>query len=161
MLKRILDSSKPCHFDKLPDEVIVQIFSNLSKYTLSRCAISCKRLRRISYDESLWRRVDLGNKSLAPGVIGQVLARGASVIRLTKSTVQTPAMMNHFGFKYPLWHPNKLKYVDLSMASISHRGSIFFENKFIEFRKKKKKLRKNWFSCISFFYLSLFFKLLR
>ena len=39
---------------------------------ISRCALVCKRWSSLTKDDSLWRRVDLGLKSVRPGVIGQV-----------------------------------------------------------------------------------------
>ena len=40
-----------------------------------------------SFDESLWRRLDLASKSLRPGVVGRVINRGVQALRLTKSEV--------------------------------------------------------------------------
>ena len=39
------------------------------------------------FDETLWRRLDLANKTLKPGVVGRVLDRGVAVLRLAKSEV--------------------------------------------------------------------------
>jgi F-box-like len=53
----------------LPDEVLVRIFSFLPKAALANCARTCKRLYNISFDESLWKRADLGEyfKLFFPG----------------------------------------------------------------------------------------------
>ena len=38
-------------------------------------------------DESLWKRIDLSTKTLAPGVLGHVLNRGVWALRMAKSEV--------------------------------------------------------------------------
>ena len=43
-----------------------------------------------SFDESLWRRLDLASKKLKPGVVGRVLDRGVLVLRLTKAEIKEP-----------------------------------------------------------------------
>ena len=45
-------------------------------------------------DETLWRRLDLASKTLKPGVIGRVLDRGTSILRLTRSDIKTPLYTN-------------------------------------------------------------------
>ena len=40
-----------------------------------------------SFDETLWRRLDLSGKSLKPGVLGRVIQRGAQILRLSKAEV--------------------------------------------------------------------------
>jgi hypothetical protein len=37
-----------------------------------RCALVCKRWYRLSQDDSLWKRLDLGVRTVPPGVVGQV-----------------------------------------------------------------------------------------
>lgn len=58
------DPSRPSWLTGLPDEVLVRIFGFLPKSSLSRCAQTCKKLRRVAYDETLWKRVDLGESFL-------------------------------------------------------------------------------------------------
>ena len=71
----------------MTDEVILAIFRWLPKFMLARCAQVCQRWKRLACDESLWRRLDLGSKSLKPGVVGRVILRGASILRLAKAEV--------------------------------------------------------------------------
>ena len=73
----------------------------------------------IACDETLWKRANLGGKSVPCGVIGQLLARGLSYLRLSNATLHSPVMKNKYGFAYNLIHPNKLIYLDLSMATFN------------------------------------------
>lgn len=54
-------------FESLSDEVILQIFKYLPKKALFRISLVCQRFRQIALDESIWIRMDLGNKSLRSG----------------------------------------------------------------------------------------------
>ncbi len=38
-----------------------------------RCALVCKRWYRLSQDDSLWKRLDLGLRTVPPGVVGQAI----------------------------------------------------------------------------------------
>jgi len=87
---------------------------------LARCSVVCKRWNRLSKDESLWKRVDLGVKNIRPGVVGQVLARGCAVLRLARSSVSQPIFCSAMGLQtFPEQSFSKLRYLDLSMASLS------------------------------------------
>jgi len=75
------DPMRPSWLEDLPDEVIVRIFGFLTKSSLATCARTCKKFRRITEDEYLWKRVDLGNCNLVfePKVFGQMKC---SILRL-------------------------------------------------------------------------------
>ena len=83
-------------FSKLPDEVILSIFRWLPKSTVARCAQVSKRWKRLSYDESLWRRLDLSGTCLKPSILGNVLLRGTQILRLAKSEVKK--ISNHLKY---------------------------------------------------------------
>jgi hypothetical protein len=75
-------------FLKLSDEMVLMIFRWLPKNMLVRCALVCKRWQRISYDEVLWTRMDLGSRTLNPGSLGHVLMRGSVILRLAQAEVR-------------------------------------------------------------------------
>jgi len=110
-------------FNLMSDEVVLSVFRWLHKGTLARCALVCKRWWRLSGDESLWRRLDLGLATVPPGVIGQVIARGCGVLRLARATVQ-PAIFSSCISGLPTFptttmDTSRMQYLDLSMASLS------------------------------------------
>ena len=128
-------------FNLMSDEVVLSVFRWLHKGTLARCALGneatntlspiyypvyflvCKRWWRLSGDESLWRRLDLGLATVPPGVIGQVMARGCGVLRLARATVQ-PAIFSSCTSGLPTFptttmDTSRMQYLDLSMASLS------------------------------------------
>ena len=74
-------------FSKLSDEIMLCVFKWLPKSTVAKCAQVSKRWKRLSYDEVLWKRLDLSGSCLKPTILGTVLLRGTQVLRLAKSEV--------------------------------------------------------------------------
>ena len=112
------DPTQPCHFDLLPDEVVVKVLSFLPRWALVRVARTCKRLWNISYDSDLWSRVDFGGQWLQPGQIGRVVTRGTRVLRMSKAHVQPPVFDLDVAGSGPHQLPH-LQYLDLSMANVT------------------------------------------
>ena len=86
----------PSPLDSLSDEIIVKIFEYLPRTTLVKgCAITCRRLRNISYDEALWKRVDLAGKKL-----GNVLFTYNLIFRYVLDTRPSSNIPNPFNKPY-------------------------------------------------------------
>ncbi|KAH8344485.1 hypothetical protein KR084_006221 [Drosophila pseudotakahashii] len=101
------------YFERLSDEILLDIFKWLPKKTLLRMATVCRRFNRCSRDETLWTRLDLGLRTIRPGALEQILRRGVLVIRLAQASIQEPAFTpSSVGLRV------RLQYLDLSMASI-------------------------------------------
>ncbi|XP_041983769.1 S-phase kinase-associated protein 2 [Aricia agestis] len=97
-------------FHRLPDEVILAVFRWLPKLTLSHCMLVCKRWYRLACDETLWQRLDLGNKTISKDSIGRILARKPVIVRLASSEI---------GPWRPLTvTPSRVQYLDLSMCGV-------------------------------------------
>ena len=45
--------------DKLPDKILLQVFSYLSHREICRLARTCRKWRMIAYDSRLWKAVSL------------------------------------------------------------------------------------------------------
>ncbi|XP_034661774.1 S-phase kinase-associated protein 2 [Drosophila subobscura] len=102
------------YFDKLSDEILLDIFKWLPKKTLLRMATVSRRFNRCSRDETLWTRLDLGLRTLCPAALEQIVRRGVLVLRLAQANIQEPAftpLVSEF--------KSRLQYLDLSMTSIS------------------------------------------
>eukprot|EP00088_Acartia_fossae_P001725 TRINITY_DN10687_c0_g1_i1.p1 TRINITY_DN10687_c0_g1~~TRINITY_DN10687_c0_g1_i1.p1 ORF type:complete len:490 (+),score=66.64 TRINITY_DN10687_c0_g1_i1:38-1507(+) len=106
-------SQRPDAFCRMSDEVVLLVFKWLPKCTLARCAVVCRRWCRLIKDDSLWKRVDLGIRTVRPGVVGDVVSRGCVVLRLARSTIPSPIFNSSFSS-----HSSKLQYLDMSMATI-------------------------------------------
>nr|XP_026486545.1 S-phase kinase-associated protein 2-like [Vanessa tameamea] len=100
-------------FSMLPDELVLSVLRWLPKRALAHCALVCKRLYRLACDETLWQRLDLGNKTLAKDALGRILARKPVIVRLASSEIGAwaPAACP----------PSRVQYLDLSMCSLDAR----------------------------------------
>ncbi|XP_063836055.1 S-phase kinase-associated protein 2 [Ostrinia nubilalis] len=98
-------------FNVLSDEMILSVFRWLPKRTLAHCMLVCKRWHRVACDETLWQRLDLGNKTLNKDALGKILDRKPVIVRLASSEIGE-------------WHPTtppspcRIQYLDLSMSTI-------------------------------------------
>lgn len=59
----------------------------LPRQSLSDCAMVCQRWRRITYDESLWQRIDLTSAVLRPDHVAYVLQRNPIILRMAQAEV--------------------------------------------------------------------------
>ncbi|XP_076035199.1 S-phase kinase-associated protein 2-like [Oratosquilla oratoria] len=114
--RRINIPSEEDTINRLKDELIIRVFHFLPKYMLARCAQVCWRWKRLAFDGSLWRRLDLGGKTLQTGVVGRVILRGASILRLAKAEIGSPIFSPTLQYLPDI--RSHLQYLDLSMAAI-------------------------------------------
>ncbi|EDW58641.1 S-phase kinase-associated protein 2 [Drosophila virilis] len=103
------------YFDRLSDEILLDIFKWLPKKTLLRIATVCRRFNCCARDETLWTRLDLGLRTLRPHALEQVVRRGVPVLRLAQADIQDPAFTCESSTDFQ----SRLQYLDLSLASIS------------------------------------------
>ncbi|OWF38166.1 S-phase kinase-associated protein 2-like [Mizuhopecten yessoensis] len=113
----ICDTQGIDYFGGLSDEIILAVFRWLPKFTLAKCSRVCHRWNRLVSDDSLWKRVDLSNKTIAKGTLGNILNRGVQLLRLTKSEVEGP-LFSGFTSIIKSTRLSKIQYLDLSMASV-------------------------------------------
>jgi len=112
-------------FNSMSEEVVLSVFRWLPKSTLARCARVCKRWERLTGDDTLWKRLDLGLAAVPPGVLGTVLSRGCSILRLARATIAEPIFVSPTSNQvtFPLGRAgidsSRLSHLDLSMATIS------------------------------------------
>ncbi|KAJ0184378.1 hypothetical protein K1T71_000801 [Dendrolimus kikuchii] len=101
----------PDSFSALSDEMMLSIFRWLPKRTLAHSMLVCKRWYRVACDETLWQRLDLGNKTLNKDALGRILARKPIIVRFASSEI---------GEWHPtsLSSPSRIQYLDLSMATL-------------------------------------------
>uniref|UniRef100_A0A0L8II10 F-box domain-containing protein n=2 Tax=Octopus bimaculoides TaxID=37653 RepID=A0A0L8II10_OCTBM len=119
--KKVLCRSGSSLAEMLPDLVLLNIFKYLPKVVLTKCAQVCKKWQRIMESECLWKRLDLGNKTLTEGVLGQILNRGVVVLRLTRAEISSPIYTGPTSV-FSSTKLSKLQYLDLSIANISVKG---------------------------------------
>lgn len=75
------------NFDKLPEEVILHVFTMLDKRTLTKCAHVCRQWRRITYDESLWQRLNIPCRRISIMALDNLLKRNIKFLSLSHANV--------------------------------------------------------------------------
>ncbi|NXQ94603.1 SKP2 protein, partial [Sagittarius serpentarius] len=98
-------------WDTLPDELLLAIFAYLPLNDLIKVSLICKRWHRLSFDESLWQSLDLSDRSLLPGVIGQLLPAGVTAFRCPRSCIGNPLFKTS--------KPLRIQHMDLSNCTVS------------------------------------------
>ena len=95
------------HFEGLPDEILLNIFSLLDIKGVLRCGQVSKRLRAISNDKLLWLKLNLFQRDIPYGFIDKAVQNGCEYLNLGFSCVQG-------GKKSKV--PWKLKYLEISQS---------------------------------------------
>ena len=70
------------NFQELPDELILNVLRNSELKDLISCGQASKRLRKISYDNSLWQRVNLSGKNVKSELIEMILKKECKTLNL-------------------------------------------------------------------------------
>ncbi|OQR78426.1 S-phase kinase-associated protein 2-like [Tropilaelaps mercedesae] len=100
-------------FNRVPDEILKQIFSNLPKRDLLSCMSLCRRFYRVGSDRDLWHSADyFGLKFIDDSLVYEVL-RGARMLRAANASSRIP-------LQEPInLQPLRLQFVDLTNTAIS------------------------------------------
>ena len=75
------------NFQDLPDELILKVLSYSKIKALITCGQASKRIRKISRDNSLWRRVTLKKKIVKTELLELILGKGCTILRISNSTI--------------------------------------------------------------------------
>ncbi|GAB6020856.1 F-box protein of unknown function [Chamberlinius hualienensis] len=113
---------QPDYFADIADELILQIFQLLPRYNLKQCALTCKRWRRLAYDETLWKRVNLGAKNISTENVELIINRGAVALRLAQADIRSSSDYDDINVDREFISESKLQHLDLSMASVTPAG---------------------------------------
>ena len=69
------------HFERLPNEILLKIVDYLQVRDLLRCGQTCRNIRTVVHDESLWKKVNFSSNSLVPtGLLQCTVVRRAFLI---------------------------------------------------------------------------------
>ena len=74
-------------FQDLPDELTLKVLRNLEPKDLISCGQASKRLRKISYDNSLWQRVNLSGKKVKSELLELILNKECKSLNLYGTTI--------------------------------------------------------------------------
>ena len=85
----VVASTKNKHFEDLPDEVILNVLNFLQLPDLIHCGLVSKRIRSVSFIESLWQKIDILNsdysmKTVSIDLVKRIINRGCKSLSLKR-----------------------------------------------------------------------------
>ena len=98
----------------LPNEILLNIFSNLSIKELLKCAQVSEKFRQISHDGRFWKCVNLYNQRVSCQFVAQLLHLGTEYLNLLGTTVLNDG-------DAVISRKNNLKYLNLSVSSMEDK----------------------------------------
>lgn len=106
-------SAIPSAFQRLPPEVVVQIFAWLPRCVLPQVALVCKQFHQLCQHELLWRRVNLAGRQVPSREFFRVLQNGAVAVRAARTVFTKPAIgVQPDGLRFAV------QYLDLGMTNL-------------------------------------------
>jgi hypothetical protein len=78
---------KTCRFEDYPAEIFLKILNFLEIKYLLKYSQTSKRIRVISYDDSLWKKVNLSKKKVATEFLQKVINYGCKSLNLNEAKV--------------------------------------------------------------------------
>ncbi|CAF1166797.1 unnamed protein product [Adineta steineri] len=111
----VTNSKQKDYFNLLSDELILSILKYLPRASLAAMAQICRRLRSLTYDPSLWCRIDMSRKHIETCYLRDVLLRGTIILKMYQTTVHGNSI---YSPNRNTWF-TKLQFLDLTLATIS------------------------------------------
>jgi hypothetical protein len=74
-------------FNDFPAEILLKILDPLETDDLIKCSQTSKRLRKISFDDSLWKKVNLSKKRVHTNFLQKVISKGCICLNLNEAKV--------------------------------------------------------------------------
>ena len=100
--------------ESLPNEIFMNIFSNLNIKDLFKCAQVSKKFRQISYDKSFWKCVSLFKQKVSCEMIGHILSLGTEYLNLQGAKL-------YIDWPSDIPPKNNLKYLNLAFSSMKDK----------------------------------------
>lgn len=123
-------------FDDLPEELLLCLFKMLDRRTLINCALVCSKWRRVAYDESLWKCLNIPERRLNIKTLDFLLKRNIKFLSIAYSHVSRLSRVLNLIFtimiefqiygdtKYLFETPfTRLQYLDMSAVFLSTRSN--------------------------------------
>ena len=102
-------TSKKNQFQDLPDELILNVLNFLQLPDLIRCGLVSKRIRSVSFIESLWEKIDIVNsgnsrKRVPTNLLKRIINRGCKSLSLRGCKVKGNLKYSDFNLDLNYWN---------------------------------------------------------
>jgi hypothetical protein len=107
--------NKNKQFEDLPDEVILTVLNFLQLQDLIRCGLVSKRIRSVSFIESLWQKIDIVNsgqswKIVKTDLVKRIINRGCKSLSLRGCKVKGNLKYSDFNLDLNYWNYRLFKF---------------------------------------------------
>ena len=115
--------------EDLSDEVILSVLNFLELPDLIRCGLVSKRIRSVSFIESLWQKIDISNsdnsrkKIVSTELVKRILNRSCKILRLRGCKVKGSLQYSDFRLDSSYWSDQDKKNKDKQIKSFDYSGS--------------------------------------
>ena len=102
-------TNKNKQFQDLPDELILNVLNFLQLPDLIRCGLVSKRIRSVSFIESLWEKIDIVNsgnsrKKVPTKLLKRIINRGCKSLSLKGCKVKGNLKYSDFNLDLNYWN---------------------------------------------------------
>ena len=111
--------------EKIPNEILLKIFSYLEVQDLGKCASVCKKFHEIAYERRLWQRlsVNLYGKQVPVEFLQHIMKHGIAYINLDCAGISGDLL--YFA------QQNSLKYLILNFSLLEGEEKLFALESFL------------------------------
>ena len=117
--------------EDLSDEVILNVLNFLDLPDLIRCGLVSKRIRSVSFIESLWQKIDISNsdnsrkKIVSTELVKRIINRGCKILRLRGCKVKGSLKYSDFRLDSSYWsdQDKKNKNIIKQIKTFDYSGS--------------------------------------
>lgn len=111
------------HFKKLPERLILRIFTYLNKTDLVNTMRTCRQFNQIARDFTLWKYMNVGKRAIDEPVLHSLLDRQVMSLRLAEAQIIAAPTLCWYNFHNTLLMA-RLTHLDLSQTIFSDKETL-------------------------------------
>ena len=125
--------NKKYQLEDLPDEVLLNTLNFLELPDLIRCGLVSKRIRSVSFIESLWQKIDISNrghsrKKVPSDLVKRIINRGCKSLRLRGCRITGNIKRSNFNLELNYWYDLQKKDKIINQIKPEKRRKILFSS---------------------------------
>ena len=119
--------------EDLPDEVLLNMLNFLELPDLIRCGLVSKRIRSVSFIESLWQKIDFSNsghsmKKVPSDLVKRIINQGCKSLRLRGCKITGNIKHSNFNLEMNYWFHLEKKYKIINQIKSEEKYKILYSS---------------------------------
>ena len=125
--------NKKKQLEDLPDEVLLNMLNFLELPDLIRCGLVSKRIRSVSFIESLWQKIDISNsshsrKKVPSDLVKRIINQGCKSLRLRGCRITGNIKHSNFSLELNYWLDLQKKDKIINQIKLEKRRKILYSS---------------------------------